>query len=164
MKGKCHKIKWGRGMARTSKRRDYLMWQRIARFCAEEVERQGDELASVADMFDAWCHALSVRKVTEINVRAWGMLVKPINDGCWRKCGVRVGSHIAPPPQEVPRLMQRWIENLPNMTPEQAYKEFQLVHPFRDGNGRVGKIVYNLLSGSLEDPKLPPNFFNCSNP
>ncbi len=49
-------------------------------------------------------------------------------------------------------------------TPAEAYREFQEIHPFRDGNGRVGKIVFNLLNGTLHDPQMPPNFFNCANP
>jgi fido (protein-threonine AMPylation protein) len=45
-----------------------------------------------------------------------------------------------------------------------AYREFQTIHPFRDGNGRTGKILYNYLRGTLADPVMPPNFFNCANP
>ena len=45
------------------------------------------------------------------------------------------------------------------MTPEEAYKEFQIIHPFEDGNGRVGKIIYNKLKNSLDNPTFPPIFF-----
>lgn len=29
----------------------------------------------------------------------------------------------------------------------------------RDGNGRVGKIIYNWLCAMLHDPMLPPRFW-----
>jgi fido (protein-threonine AMPylation protein) len=61
--------------------------------------------------------------------------------------------------------MKKWEENLPNMTPEQAYYEFEIIHPFRDGNGRTGKIIYNWLMGTLRAPVFPPDMFGgISNP
>ena len=47
---------------------------------------------------------------------------------------------------------------------EHAYHIFQMIHPFRDGNGRTGKILFNWLRGSLNYPEMPPNFFDCANP
>jgi hypothetical protein len=66
----------------------------------------------------------------------------------------------SPPPQEVRARMDKWLEMLDNMTPEEAYKEFEEIHPFRDGNGRVGKIIFNWLKGKLDDPAMPPNFWS----
>jgi hypothetical protein len=138
----------------------------IVRFCAEEVERQQDIPSAVAHMVNAWMDAMA----TETNLDAaglirWGHLVRPEKNpsDSFRTCGVRVGSHIAPRPDEVPALIERWLENIPGMDAGEAYKEFQHIHPFRDGNGRVGKIVFNMLNGTLENPKMPPNYFGCIN-
>lgn len=50
-------------------------------------------------------------------------------------------------------------------TPEdQFYFEYENIHPFVDGNGRSGKILYNYLLGRLDDPIMPPNFWNIGNP
>lgn len=47
---------------------------------------------------------------------------------------------------------------------DQFYYEYENIHPFVDGNGRTGKIIYNYLLGRLDNPILPPNYWNSSNP
>lgn len=47
---------------------------------------------------------------------------------------------------------------------DQFYYEYENIHPFVDGNGRSGKILYNYLCGTLENPIMPPNFWGGSNP
>ena len=49
-------------------------------------------------------------------------------------------------------------------TPEEAYFEFEYIHPFRDGNGRTGKIILNLLNRSMSDPIWPTNKWGIRNP
>lgn len=62
-----------------------------------------------------------------------------------------------PPAEEVPRLLARLFEHGADLTPLEFYKEFELIHPFVDGNGRVGKVIYCWRLGRLLTPVFPPN-------
>ena len=109
-----------------------------------------------------------------------GILVEPIaNKNGFRMIPIGVGNayewHEKADWQEVPRLLELLLDSyntgilepshpLAKTSEDQFYYEFENIHPFRDGNGRTGKILYNYLSGTLENPKMPPNFWGFSNP
>lgn len=69
--------------------------------------------------------------------------------GLFRPYGVRVGSHIAPQAQAVPRLMSDlldWINGEGASWPAVIssailHYQFEYIHPFGDGNGRVGRAL-----------------------
>ena len=141
----------------------------IVRFCAEEVRRQGRGPLEVAGMVNAWEDALRKFKYGRFMnleqhtkaVQRWGHLIEPeANEPRrWRSCNVRVGNHICPPLNEVPHLMSRYLDMFPSMNADEAYLEFERIHPFRDGNGRVGKILFNWKNDTMSRPVFPPDFF-----
>ena len=76
--------------------------------------------------------------------------------GKFRRVNVGVGgedgvSHIAPPYQQVPNLMQNLFEWLKNSNEHPLIKscvfhyEFEFIHPFSDGNGRLGRLWQSLI-------------------
>lgn len=75
--------------------------------------------------------------------------------GQFRKVPVYIrGSNMTPPPaREVERLMHEWVTWLsqeglqyePVIRATIAHHGFEVVHPFEDGNGRVGRLLLNLM-------------------
>lgn len=107
----------------------------------------------------------NIPKVSD--VLSLGVLIDPSNSvNHWRTTDVRIrGSEDIPPgADEVRNRMARLFCMIEYMTPEEFYKEFMMVHPFVDGNGRTGKVVYNWMKGTLDNPVFPPNFFGTGVP
>ncbi len=74
--------------------------------------------------------------------------------GQWRQVRVQVGQHLPPAPDLVPKLMQQLetayqdqVSDLKRLTA--WYDDFETIHPFQDGNGRVGGVMLALASHRL---------------
>jgi len=72
--------------------------------------------------------------------------------GRFRDYLVRVGPHLAPDWQDVEDLMKNlieFIEKNKKMNPVElsgrAHYTFEKIHPFGDGNGRVGRLLINFI-------------------
>lgn len=94
------------------------------------------------------------------------MLLSNINDkvaGRMREAGeyVRVGTFIAAPPQYVGRLMDElFVEYNSDLTSyfldkiARFHLGFEAIHPFGDGNGRIGRVILNYQLLRLGFPRL----------
>ena len=76
--------------------------------------------------------------------------------GSFRKSNVGVGNnneivHIAPPAKQIPTLMQNlfnWLQTTnihPLIKSSVFHYEFEFIHPFIDGNGRIGRFWQTLI-------------------
>lgn len=94
------------------------------------------------------------------------MLIGNINDqiaGRFRKSGeyVRIGPHIAPAPEKVASLIDslliEYSSNLEKYFIDKIAKfhlDFETIHPFNDGNGRLGRVLINLQLFTLGFPEI----------
>jgi len=71
--------------------------------------------------------------------------------GSFRNVNVRVGSHIAPPHERVKDLINNlfiWLKETelhPLIVSSIFHYEFEFIHPFEDGNGRIGRLWQTLI-------------------
>ncbi|WP_032113627.1 Fic family protein [Candidatus Paracaedibacter symbiosus] len=89
--------------------------------------------------------------------------------GFYRKQSVRVGEHIPPPAAEIEILMsafEKYINESTDLPPliraGLAHVQFETIHPFLDGNGRIGRLLIVLMmidSGLLHLPILYPSYY-----
>jgi Fic family protein len=81
--------------------------------------------------------------------------------GKFRDYLVRVGPHLAPDWQDVEELMQEFIKFIevnkkinPVELAGRAHYKFEKIHPFGDGNGRIGRLLMNFILWHNKYPML----------
>jgi Fic family protein len=90
--------------------------------------------------------------------------------GAYRKQSVRVGDLVPPAAPDIPALMTK-LEKYTNTTSSKlpilvrtglVHVQFETIHPFLDGNGRIGRLLIVLMlidNGLLNLPILYPSYY-----
>src|SRR3989304_3857692 len=127
----------------------------LDRFITEREIFEARNLARVVSYINT---KATERELTlEVILSLHKMLIANIRDdiaGRFRKDGewVRVANHIAPDPKEVVErlgkmLVQYYANSHENIIKRIAllHLTFEYIHPFVDGNGRIGRVINNYL-------------------
>ena len=125
---------------------------------------EAKNLARVMEYFELKRNELSL--TTETILLVHKMLIENIDDniaGHFRTKNeyVRVGSHIAPAPEHVERMVdailseyESNIDDYPIDKIAKFHLDFETIHPFLDGNGRIGRVIVNFQLNKLGFPNL----------
>lgn len=137
----------------------------IAKFCSIECEFQLTGPADVGLMVAAWALAQGLGeqhgRPTAEHIQGIAAVVDPVrNLAGFRRVGVRVGQDIKQDWQTVPDSIDRLLEYGDELSPDEFFYRFEDIHPFRDGNGRTGQILFNWLNGTLSTPTWASNWFD----
>lgn len=130
------------------------------------MEMEVSRDVSVREVFEAknlgrvFEYIRSNLKAIELNKKSilflHNLLIETIDEniaGRYRKQGefVRVGTHIAPAPEHIEGMIDQSIvaytSELDTFIIDKISKfhlDFETIHPFNDGNGRIGRVLINL--------------------
>jgi len=127
--------------------------------------------------------SISIEKICRFNEVILNKVPLPahVNPGKFRQCAVSVGTYLPPQYSDVPKLMERlcdWMNSSNFDSTEEdtiiystikaivAHLYIEWIHPFGDGNGRVGRILEFaiLLSSGVPSPAahLLSNHYNIT--
>jgi Fic/DOC family len=142
-----------------------IITSQVVLYAAEECQRQRSGELSVAWMVDAWQYVRCFSKYylpSPEDVLTLGALVEPVkNVNGFRKIPVRVGNSFdVLPPGQVESALITLLEYWSVAEPGAWYKEYETIHPFVDGNGRTGSLLYNWMRGTLDNPVAPPDYWS----
>ncbi len=127
----------------------------LDRFITQREIFEAKNLARVVEYIDI--KARDQELTLDVILLLHKMLISNIRDeiaGRFRTTGeyVRVGSHIAPPSQEILERLQNMFAEYNATLHENIIKRiaklhlvFEYIHPFNDGNGRMGRVINNYL-------------------
>ena len=141
-----------------------LLEMEVARAVSIREVYEAKNLARVVEYIRTKSQESEITKETILLLHK--MLIGTIDDsiaGRFRKLGeyVRVGTHIAPAPEHVERMIEsillEYTAHLDEYFVDKIAKfhlDFETIHPFNDGNGRIGRVIINYQIGRLGFPGI----------
>lgn len=127
--------------------KDYML--KIIEFCARQCEGNGE--LSVARMVGAYNYASerwSIDKtIGRADVLKLAEMIEPEKNA---------GGYRQSPGEDIEGQMTRLLDNQHVLSPLEFLEELGEIRPLPDGTRRLAAILFNLKSGNLFRPKVPP--------
>lgn len=138
---------------------------RVLAACEVECKRQQVGFIELTRLLRAYDYAENAiyghaSDISEKDIEYLGTLIDSANASFYRRIPVtfanmETGLHH----DLIPQAMKTLLVNQQEMTVTEFLKEFLLIHPFADGNGRVAFLLFNLKNGSMDYPLPLPDLF-----
>jgi hypothetical protein len=143
---------------RFSEKKLHIIW-----FCAEGCRRQNepDGEMAVERYIRTWDYAYTVSQQSRFPTQELeaelSRITEPSLKGEYRCTAVHFrGYRFALESDKVPQAMHSlFTHGVDCLTPQEFYEEYETIHPRENGNGRVGKVLFNWLASTLLTPAFP---------
>lgn len=90
------------------------------------------------------------RVITEEAIYLFGGYVNNTPTIMWRKTpAIFTNGNHGVAPSLIDHTITGLLAHRRDLTPVEFYHEFERIHPFADGNGRVGAILFNIMTGNF---------------
>lgn len=139
--------------------------QKIEAACIVECDRQGVGFIERQQLIYAYYAMLKNAKTespsfSSETVLSWGKIIEPTKAHGIRRTPVTFANGTTGlNPTLIQQAMNSLFDNRENMTVDEFVKEFLIIHPFIDGNGRTAFVLYNALMGNPTEPVALPDYF-----
>lgn len=114
-------------------------------------------------------YLIGLETITQIDLHKVNLMMMPdkVTQGLHRTSQNWIGksltkaSYIPPTPESVPELFGNLIDYINDHTIEPiskayiAHSQFLKIHPFRDGNGRVARLLWSVLADKVKEQAIP---------
>lgn len=132
----------------------------VRRWARAETVRQQAHPSTILPLAQAYVHAVDNPELitTVPGVVSLHDMFEPAHAGIRRVPVVFNQGIPAPPAQQVPGALNSLFRFVGDIDTDSFVHEFLKIHPFTDGNGRTGSILYNVLNKNGYMPVMMPHY------
>lgn len=143
-------------------------FQKVVQACKIEADRQHVGPIEHRALVMAYVFAKAVKdahrgqkaQLTEQIIQEIASLIEPVKAAFFRTTPVTFQNGTTGiNAQLIKRSLDNLLDNQDALTADEFVKEFLLIHPYQDGNGRTAFVLYNFLEFDMWFPRPLPDYF-----